>query len=104
MLLAEGRRQRAAESPSSPRSERQKTLPLINTDDTDLKKLPKPGALPRMNTDDADLNNPSVGKNLAVTFSSGPALDCGGTKVLQFEVTAFGDRSRAHSPPELKAA
>lgn len=29
---------------------------------------------------------------------------CGGAKILQFEVTAFGDRSRAHDPPESKAA
>ena len=36
-----------------------KNLPLIHTDDTDLKKLPKPKPLPRINADDANLTDES---------------------------------------------
>ena len=32
------------------------------------------------------------------------APDCGDSSFLSFEVSAFGDRCRAHGPPELKAA
>jgi hypothetical protein len=84
--------------------ERPKTLPLISTDDTDLKKLPKAKPLPRISADDADQNKPSVAKNVAVTFSVGSELERKCAKVLQFKEPAFGERSRAHSPPEWKAA
>jgi hypothetical protein len=32
------------------------------------------------------------------------APDCEGARILQFDAMAFGDGSRAHAPPELKAA
>jgi len=86
---------------------RPKTLPLINTDDTDQKKLPTPKPLPRINRDDADRKKPSVGENLAVTFfKHRPALEPmdGGAKILQFDAMTFGGRSWAHGPPELRAA
>ncbi len=51
--------------------EGRKGLPLINADDTDLRKLQKPEVLPRINADDADKNKPTVRKNVAVTFSAG---------------------------------
>jgi len=81
-----------------------KNLPLINTDNTDLKKVPKAKPLPQINADDADKNKPSVRWNLALTFSaaSEPERKC--AKILPFEVLAFGDRCRAHGPPESKAA
>ena len=76
-----------------------KELPLINIDDTDLKKLPKSPELqkllPRINADDADENKPSMRKNLAVTFSVGSEAERKCEKIFQFELTAFGDRSRA---------
>src|SRR5579859_3978476 len=84
-----------------------KNLPLINTDDADLKRLPEEKSLPRIEADDADRKKPSVGENLAVTFfKRRPALEPldGGAKVLQFNAMPFGDGSRAHGPPELKAA
>ena len=60
---------------------------------------------PPINTDWKKL---SVEKNWAVTFSARrPTMLVpagGGAKILQFEVTAFGDGSRAHGPPESKAA
>ena len=115
--------------------EGRKDLPLIHTDNTDLKKPPKQKPLPRINADDtdqnglnsktnpttnqgketsknlprinadgADKNKPSVRKNLAVTFSVGSELERKCAKALPFEVTAFGDRCRAHGPPESKAA
>jgi hypothetical protein len=84
-----------------------KNLPLIHTDNTDLKKLPKPGALSWNNADGADRKKSHVGKNSNETLSRHrpplAALD-GGAKVLPFKVLAFTDRSRAHDPPELKAA
>jgi hypothetical protein len=102
--------------------EERKDVPLINTDDTDLKGLPKspelpkiaenenpkPGTLPLINADDADRKKPSVGVSWEVTFSaerkSKSAFAGGGAKILPFEVTAFADRSRAHGPPGWKAA
>jgi len=80
------------------------TSPRINTDDTDLKKMPKPKPLPRIN---ADRKKPCVRKNLAMTFSKhrlALASWDGGVKVLQFDAMPFGDGSRAHGPPESKAA
>jgi len=81
-----------------------KNLPLIDTDDTDLKKLRKAKALPRINADDADQNEPSVRKNVAVTFSVGSELERKCAKVLQFKEPVLGERCRGHGPPELKAA
>jgi hypothetical protein len=97
-----------------------KDLPLIHTDATDLKKLPKTKPFPRM---DADLTTESRrhgekqsllrkyaderrlnSENWAVGSSVRRAPDCAGAKVLPFAATALGDRSRAHGPPELKAA
>jgi hypothetical protein len=94
-----------------------KDLPLIHTD---LKKLPKTKPFPRM---DADLTTESrrhgekqsllrkcaderrlSSENWAVGSSVRRVPDCAGAKVLQFKVPTFGDRSRAHGPPELKAA
>jgi len=72
-----------------------KDLPLIHTDATDLKKLPKTKLLLRMNSDEADW------KKFA-RWADRPSD--AGTKVLQFAAMALGDRSRAHGPPELKAA
>jgi hypothetical protein len=99
------RKEKALTTKDTKEHEGRKTLPLINTHDTDRKKLPKPNPLPRIYT---DWKKPSVGKSLAVTFSTAypPALApaCGGARILQFEVTASGDRSRAHGPPESKAA
>jgi len=81
-----------------------KELPLIHADNTDLKRLPKAKPLPQINADDADKNKPSVRWNLALTFSaaSEPERKC--AKILPFEVLAFGDRCRAHGPPEPKVA
>jgi hypothetical protein len=92
--------------------EGRKNLPLINPDDTDLKKMPKQPelqkTLPRINADDADSKKPSVGESWVVTFSaerkSTSAPAGGGANILQFEVTAVEDGSRAHGPPESKAA
>jgi hypothetical protein len=84
--------------------EGRKGLPLINTDDTDLKKLPKAKPLPRINADDADQNKPSVTKNVAVTFSAGSELERKCAKVLQFKGPAFRERCRGHGPPKSKAA
>jgi hypothetical protein len=84
-----------------------KNLPLINTDNTDLKKLPRPGTLPQNNADGADRKKSHVGKKFDVTFSKHrPALAPldGGSRILPFEVAAFGDGCRAHGPPESKAA
>lgn len=85
-----------------------KDLPLINTDDADLKKPSKPKPLPRINADDTDLSKPSVGENSTVTFSADrkPPYEpgCRAARILQFEVMAFGNGSRAHGPPEVKAA
>lgn len=84
-----------------------KTSPRINTDDIYLKKMPKPKPLPRINAADADRKKPCVRENLAVTFSKHrPALAPSdrGAKVLQFDAMLFGDGSRAHGPPESKAA
>jgi hypothetical protein len=63
------------------RSLKTKNLPLINTDNTDLKKIPKLGALPRNNN-----------------------AESAGARILPFERMAFGDRCRGHGPPESKAA
>jgi hypothetical protein len=84
--------------------ERPKTLPLINTDDTDLKKLPKAKPLPRINADDADQNEPSVRKNVVVTFSAGSELERKCAKILQFKGPALRERCRGHGPPKSKAA
>jgi hypothetical protein len=64
---------------------RRKPLPLISTDDTDRKKS-------------------NVGKKLAVMSSAGSADQSAGARIFKLEVTAFGDASRAHGPPEAKAA
>jgi hypothetical protein len=83
-----------------------KNLPLINTDNTDLKKLPNPGTLPRINADGADRKKSHVGKNFNVTFSKHRplALLDGGSRILPFKLSAFGERCRAHGPPEANAA
>jgi hypothetical protein len=81
-----------------------KNLPLIDADDADLKKVPKAKPLPQINADDADKNKPSVRWNLALTFSAASEPERNGAMVLPFEVSAFGDRCRAHGPPESKAA
>jgi len=89
------------------RSLKTKNLPLINTNKTDLKKLPNSKLLPRMDADDADWEKSHVEKNFGVTFSKHkPALAPlnAGSRVLSFEVSAFGDRCRAHGPPRSKAA
>ncbi len=89
------------------RSLKTKNLPLINTDKTDLKKLPNSKLLPRMDADDADWEKSHAEKNFGVKFSKHrPALAPldGGSRVLSFEVSAFGYPSRAHGPPESQAA
>ena len=89
--------------------EGRKGLPLIHTDNTDLKKLPKPPelrrreekrSLPQICAEKRRLKQ----ENWAARSSGRNEPDYGGAKVLQFEVMAFTDRSRAHDPPELKAA
>jgi hypothetical protein len=64
--------------------------------------------VPLINTDAADRKKPSVAESWGVTFSaerkSRSAFAGGGAKILLFEVTAFAERSRAHGPPEWKAA
>jgi hypothetical protein len=59
------------------------TLPLIHADDTDLKRLPRSRELPKS----------------AECPNQGPRA-----RIFRLEVTAFGDRCRAHGPPESKAA
>jgi hypothetical protein len=81
-----------------------KDLPLINTDDTDLKKIPKPNPLPRIDADDADRQKLKLEKDWGATSSATHAPDFPGAQILQFDAMAFGDGSRAHSPPEWKAA
>jgi hypothetical protein len=90
-----------------------KDLPLIDTDNTDLKKLPKAKPLPQISADDADLTTESrrhgekqglpqicaddrrlKSENWAVGSYIRRAPDCDGAKVLPFEVPAFGDRCR----------
>jgi hypothetical protein len=101
---------------------RRKDLPLIHTDDTDLRKLPKivqdekpepvstgtrrseEKPLQSINTDNTDRKKHSIGMSWAAAFSARRLSDCRAAIILQFEETAFGDRSRAHSPPILKAA
>jgi hypothetical protein len=84
--------------------ERPKTLPLIYADDTDQKKLPEEKLLPRIDADDADQKEPSVRKNLTVTFSVRSELELKCAKVLQFKEPTFGERCRGHSPPKKKVA
>ncbi|MGC2744246.1 MAG: hypothetical protein WA672_13725 [Candidatus Angelobacter sp.] len=103
-----------------------KDLPLIGTDNTDLKKLPKAKGLttkdtkkhegfpqictderrwktknlPLIHADDADLKNlPKPG-----ALPRNNIADSVGAKVLPFERMAFGDRCRGHGPPKSKAA
>jgi len=89
-------------------SSAEKPLPLIHTDDTDLKKFSRPPELqnpiPRISADDADQSKPSMRKNVAVTFSVGSELERKCAKVLQFKEPAFGERCRGHGPPESKVA
>ena len=66
------------------------------------KRKTKP--LPLINMDNADLNRPSAEMNWPVASAMGRASSCAGEKVLQFEKTAFVNRSRAHGPPLAKAA
>jgi hypothetical protein len=66
------------------------------------KRKTKP--LPLIKTDNTDLNRPSAEMNSSVASAIGRASGCEGEKVLQFERTAFVDRSQAHGPPQAKAA
>jgi hypothetical protein len=66
------------------------------------KRKTKP--LPLINMDNTDLNRPSAEMNWPVTPAIGRLSGCEGAKVLQFEMAAFADRSRAHGPPQAKAA
>jgi hypothetical protein len=84
--------------------EGRKDLPLINADDTDLKKLPKSETLPRINADDADRKSPRVAKDWVTMSSAKRAPDFAGARILEFEVRLFRDRSWAYGPPESKAA
>jgi len=87
-----------------------KDLPLIHTDDTDLKKLPKTPELQkpllRIISDDVELKEPVPEKDCSFMVSAGCAdhLPTEGGKVLPFDAMAFADRCRAHDPPEWKAA
>jgi hypothetical protein len=96
-----------------------KDLPLIHTDDTDLKKLPKAKAVttkdtkkhegsPQICADERRLSKPKEMMPLLVAVPKNVyrerAPDCDGAKILPFELMAFGGRCRAHSPPESKAA
>ena len=96
-----------------------KNLPLINTDNTDLKELPNPKPLPLIHADDADLKKlpnlkplPLINtdntdlKKLAKTGALPRNNNAGGAgaKILPFERMAFGDRCRGHGPPKSKAA
>jgi hypothetical protein len=72
-------------------------LPLIPTDNTDLKKLPKAKCLKPKETMPLLM---AVPKNLYRER----AANCDGAKVLPFEASAFRDRSWAHGPPKSKTA
>ncbi len=89
-----------------------KDLPLINTGDTDRKKLPKAKALPRINTDDTDLRKRNLttasrrygeqqlGRNWAET-SFFKSNHCEETRIASAaELLALPDgRGRPHGPP-----
>jgi hypothetical protein len=96
-----------------------KAIPLIHADNTDLKKLPKAKAVttkdtkkhegsPQICADERRLSKPKEMMPLLVAVPKNVyrerAPDCDGAKILPFELMAFGDRCRAHSPPESKAA
>jgi hypothetical protein len=70
--------------------EGRKDLPLVHTGDTDRKELAGGSELAA---------NEDEGARKAV-----PMINSGDTRILQFEVAAFGGRSLAHGPPESKAA
>lgn len=76
-----------------------KALPRINTDATDRKKT-----LPLIASDDTDRKKPSTGQNWSVMSSVWCADQSAGARIFKLQATAFGDRSRAHGPPETKAA
>jgi hypothetical protein len=67
--------------------EGRKGLPLINTDNTDRKRLPTEKPLPLIISDDAELKEPGLG-----------------AKILQFKGPALRERCRGHGPPKSKAA
>ncbi|HLK08018.1 MAG TPA: hypothetical protein VKV30_08760 [Candidatus Angelobacter sp.] len=88
-----------------------KDLPLIHTDATDLKKLPNPKPFLRMNADPGKMPKPKLLPRINADdadwkrFARCADRPSGaGAKVLQFAAMAFGNGSRAHGPPELKAA
>jgi hypothetical protein len=91
-----------------------KTLPRIDTDNTDQKKLAKSKPLPLINSDDTDLKQlPKSPKAPKIAESENPK-SCATTagcvdksaepRVFKLGVIAFRERSRAHGPPELKVA
>ena len=72
------------------------------------KDTKKHEGLPQICADERRLSKPEEMMPLPVAVpndvSLGRVAARGGAKVLQFEVMPFGEGSRAHGPPELKAA
>ena len=73
----------------------QRTATALTTKDTKEHE-----ELPQIYADERGLKP----ENWAVKSCVQPASDFGSARILLFDVMAFGDRSRAHSPPEWKAA